>query len=182
VGIHASGQAYEMLLMRMFGHPLAEVRSYAHLMLAELRKVIPSFLRRVDMDGRGRQWTDYLAATAERMRQVADDVDLSAEDRPEVDLVAWDHDAERKVAAGALYAVTDLPDDQIRRYVERLSEDDIGRILTAYAGERGNRRHKPGREPATASTSSATTASSATCSATGCSPSNGRSSARTTAT
>lgn len=145
VGIHASGQAYEMLLMRMFGHPLAEVRSYAHLMLTELRKVIPAFLQRVDMEDRGVEWTGYLAATAEGMREVAQDIGLPPEDRPEVDLVAWDHDAERKVAAGALYAVTDLPDDQIRRHVEGLSEQDIGRIITAYAGERGNRRHKPGR-------------------------------------
>ena len=53
VGIFGSGQAYEALLLRMRAHPLPEARSYAQLMLTELRKVIPSFLRRVDQPDRG---------------------------------------------------------------------------------------------------------------------------------
>ncbi len=35
----------------MRAHPLPEARRYADLMLAELRKVIPSFLKRVDLAG-----------------------------------------------------------------------------------------------------------------------------------
>jgi thymidylate synthase ThyX len=57
VGIFGSGQAYEMMLVRMRSHPLAEVRQYADLMLAELRKVIPSFMKRVDAPGRGIDWS-----------------------------------------------------------------------------------------------------------------------------
>jgi thymidylate synthase ThyX len=49
LGIYASGQAYEALLLRMRAHPLPEARSYAELMLVELRKVIPSWVRRVDV-------------------------------------------------------------------------------------------------------------------------------------
>src|SRR5690606_22772373 len=47
VGIYGTGQGYEQLLMRMRAHPLPEARRYADLMLTELRKVIPSFLKRV---------------------------------------------------------------------------------------------------------------------------------------
>src|SRR5690606_14241482 len=43
VGIYGTGQAYEALLLRMRAHPLPEARTYADLMLTELRKVIPSF-------------------------------------------------------------------------------------------------------------------------------------------
>ena len=46
VGICGSGQAYEMLLLRMHAHPLAEAREVADLMLRELRRVIPAFLQR----------------------------------------------------------------------------------------------------------------------------------------
>jgi thymidylate synthase ThyX len=53
VGIYGSGQAFEMMLLRMRAHPLPEARSYADLMLTELRKVIPSFLKRVDLADRG---------------------------------------------------------------------------------------------------------------------------------
>src|SRR5205085_4703473 len=53
VGIYGTGQAYEQLLIRMHAHPLPEARDYAALMLTELRKVIPSFLTRVDRPDRG---------------------------------------------------------------------------------------------------------------------------------
>src|SRR5271155_2333111 len=37
VGIYGTGQSYEMLLVRMRSHPLPEARSYAEMMLEELR-------------------------------------------------------------------------------------------------------------------------------------------------
>ena len=63
IGIYGTGQAYEQLLLRMRAHPLPEARHYADLMLVELRKVIPSFLQRVDVPDRGGEWSAYLAAT-----------------------------------------------------------------------------------------------------------------------
>ena len=45
IGMYGTGQSYEQLLLRMRAHPLPEARSYADLMLVELRKVIPSFLQ-----------------------------------------------------------------------------------------------------------------------------------------
>ncbi len=63
VGIYGSGQGFEALLLRMAAHPLPEARHYAGLMLHELRKVIPSFLRRVDLPDRGGAWSVYLADT-----------------------------------------------------------------------------------------------------------------------
>ncbi len=60
VGIYGTGQGYEALLLRMRGHPLAEARDYAELMLQELRKVIPSFLTRIDLPDRGGRWSQYL--------------------------------------------------------------------------------------------------------------------------
>src|SRR6266849_5280692 len=63
VGIYGTGQAYEQLLLRMRAHPLAEARQYADLMLGELRKVIPAFLKRVDVPERGGAWSRYLAET-----------------------------------------------------------------------------------------------------------------------
>ena len=63
VGIYGSGQAFEALLLRLRAHPLPEAREYGELMLHELRKVIPSFLRRVDVAERGVRWSTYLATT-----------------------------------------------------------------------------------------------------------------------
>src|SRR2546422_3621486 len=71
VGIYGTGQAYEQLLLRMRAHPLAEVRAYAELMLAELRRVIPAFLKRVDLPERGGASSRYLAATRAATQEVA---------------------------------------------------------------------------------------------------------------
>jgi thymidylate synthase ThyX len=107
VGIYGTGQAYESLLLRMRAHPLPEARTYADLMLLELRKVIPSFLKRVDVESRGVAWSAYLAENREAMEQVAAElfpVTESADvaDAPDVQLVDFDPDGEIKMVAAML--------------------------------------------------------------------------------
>ena len=145
VGIYATGQAYEMLLLRMRAHPLLEVSRYAAMMLAELQRVIPAFLKRIEVPARGGAWSDYLASTATAMERVAASYAVDPPGRPEVTLVEWDPDAEVKVAAAALYQYTDLPDDVLLERARGLGADGISEVLRAYVGDRGNRRHKPGR-------------------------------------
>jgi thymidylate synthase ThyX len=147
VGIFATGQAYEQLLIRMRASPLEEVRAYADLMLVELRKVIPAFLRRVDVTDRGVAWSDYLRETRRAVEAVALDALARAapEPRPEVALTEFDPDGEIKVVAAALYAASDLPDDQLLDIARRMSEQERTAVLRAYVGDRTNRRHRPGR-------------------------------------
>ena len=59
IGVFATGQAYESMLMRMNASPLAEARDYSRMMLGELRQVISGFLSRVDVKDRGVAWSDY---------------------------------------------------------------------------------------------------------------------------
>lgn len=148
VGMYGSGQAYEQLLIRMRTHPLPEARHYADLMLAELRKVIPSFVKRVDLPDRGGDWSDYLAETRESVAELAEDLldDTSAPDtNARVDLVDFDPDAEIKVVASMLYSASSLPERDIEEQVRNMSVEDRLRVVRAYNGERRNRRHRPGR-------------------------------------
>jgi thymidylate synthase ThyX len=148
VGIYGTGQGYEHLLLRMRAHPLPEAQAYADLMLTELRKVIPSFLRRVDLADRGGAWSDYLADTSEAMDEVAERLVGIAEPEPAgpaVDLIDFDPDAEVKLVASMLYAHTDLPERTLEARARDLSVEDRLRVMRAYVGDRNNRRHKPGR-------------------------------------
>lgn len=147
VGIYGSGQAFEALLLRMRAHPLPEARHYADLMLGELRKVIPSFLRRVDVPDRGGRWSSHISGTHRETAEVVERLfgDAIAQDVPEVSLVEFDPAGEDKLVAAAVYAHSHLPEGQIMARVERMSHDDKVEILRAYVGERENRRHKPGR-------------------------------------
>ena len=147
VGIFGTGQGYEQLLLRMRAHPLREVRAYADLMLVELRKVIPAFLRRIDRPDRGGAWSAYLADTRAAIERVSEAALATAasEPRDEVTLSDFDPEGEVKVVAAALYATSSLPDDQLLAVARRMSAGERAAVPTAYVGKRTNRRHKPGR-------------------------------------
>jgi thymidylate synthase ThyX len=149
VGIYGTGQGYEMLLLRMRSHPLPEARHYADLMLNELRKVVPSFLKRVDLDDRGIVWSRYFESTRRHMKELTERLlpqDEQVPDHgPAVELIDFDPDAEIKLVASMLYPFTNLPERQIEARVRAMSTDDRLEVIRAYTGDRSNRRHKPGR-------------------------------------
>jgi thymidylate synthase ThyX len=147
LGIYATGQAYEQLLMRLAVHPLAEMREYGELMKVELRKVIPEFLKRVDVEDRGLAWSRYWEQSRERVEELTARVlrDVKPEPRDEVTLVDHDPAGELKVAAAVLYGSSDVPDDQLLEIARRLTPAERTEILTTSVGDRSNRRHKPGR-------------------------------------
>jgi len=156
VGIYGTGQSYEQLLVRMRSHPLPEARVYADMMLEELRKVIPSFLQRVDRDDRGGAWGDYLAATRRDTAQIVGELfgDLVPPDDvqrggpsggPVVELLDFDPDGEDKVVAAIVAPRTTRPESEVLDRVRLLGAEEKRSILRAYVGDRANRRHRPGR-------------------------------------
>lgn len=159
VGIYGTGQGYEALLLRMRAHWLPEARAYADMMLTELRKVIPSFLKRVDLPDRGVVWSDYLRDTRDGTASIAAEL-LGAADDPwdgavaviggdaeaaDVTLVDFDPDAEVRMVTAMLYPHSHLAETTIAERVRSMSAEDRLRVVQTYVGERGNRRHKPGR-------------------------------------
>ena len=152
VGIYGTGQGYEQLLLRMRAHPLREVRDYADLMLIELRKVIPAFLKRLDVPERGGAWSAYLEETRKETREVArrlvPPMSASRTTRTPDAVVAltdFDPDGEVKIVAAALYAVSSRGDAELLETARRMTADERTAVLAAYVGKRLNRRHKPGR-------------------------------------
>lgn len=145
VGIYGTGQAYEMALVRMQASPLHEVRAYGEMMLEELRQIIPSFLTRVDLEDRGVRWSRYLADVRTDLESIADHLGPPPDIGPSVTLTDWDPDAETKIAAAALYAVSELPDQELQRLVRQMPREERAELIAAMVGQRANRRHKPGR-------------------------------------
>jgi thymidylate synthase ThyX len=154
LGIYGSGQAYEGLLLRMRAHPLPEAREYSDLMLAELRKVIPSWVRRVDVADRGNAWSKYRENNDAAMTDLVSAIFGPDGDRgpgpatragPEVALVDWDPDAEVKVVAAMLYPYSHLGEEDLAARVAAMPVAQRLEVMDKYAGERLNRRHRPGR-------------------------------------
>src|SRR5881409_2407908 len=61
MGIYASGQSYEQLILHLLAHPLPEARRYGQWILEAVQAVMPSFVARVERPGRGGEWIGYLA-------------------------------------------------------------------------------------------------------------------------
>jgi thymidylate synthase ThyX len=161
VGIYGDGQAYEQLLLRMAAHPLLEVRAYGAMMLTELRKVIPSFLQRVDLPERGGEWSAYLAATRQDTARAAErlwpaavprapggadpDAGVPVAAGPEVRLLDFDPEGEEKVLAAICFSQGHVSECEALARVRALSAEDRHALFAAYVGDRKNRRHRPGR-------------------------------------
>ena len=147
LGIYASGQAYEMLLLRMRAHPLLEVREYAELMITELRKVIPSFLKRLDVVDRGVAWASYLRDTRESTSALVADLigDINVVEEESVRLVSFDPRGEEKIAAAIMFANAPVSHEDAERHAATLSDEQRSNLIATYVGERKNRRHRPSR-------------------------------------
>ena len=66
MGIFASGQAYEQMVLHLLAHPLPEARAYGEMILTELEAVMPSFLSRVRRPERGGRWVEQLRDRSQR--------------------------------------------------------------------------------------------------------------------
>jgi thymidylate synthase ThyX len=150
MGIYASGQTYEQLILHLLAHPLPEARSYGTMILRELQSVIPSFVARVDRPDRGGRWIDYLESRARagerwarrlRLREDAGDAALTG---PSVRLTHVDGDEDDLLVA-LLFESSATSEDAIRHSVQELSDHDRAELLSDLVGERSNRRHRPGR-------------------------------------
>lgn len=147
LGIYATGQAYEMMLLRLQASVLRECRDTAALALQELNKVIPTFLQRVDQPDRGGAWSAYQRDTRDAMQALAQTIlkEDKPADRGLVTLVDFDPDAEVKLIASMLYPYSNLPEDTLIAKARGMSAEERSRVVRTYTGERANRRHKPGR-------------------------------------
>jgi thymidylate synthase ThyX len=148
MGIYATGQTYEQLILHLIGHPLPEARHYGQLILTAVQAVMPSFVSRVKRPERGGEWVAYLErrrAAAERWSgRLGLDRPAGEDQRPSVKLLHVDGD-EHGLLAALLFEASGVSEEQTRARVARLSEAEHAQLLGDLIGERGNRRHRPGR-------------------------------------
>jgi thymidylate synthase ThyX len=147
VGIFASGQAYEQLLLRMLASPLPEARHFATMILGELKKVMPSFVARVERPNRGGEWISYLEQRREAAERWVARLGLDhaeGSDAPSVELIDVDGSEDELIAA-SLFESAGSSERTILDRVRALPPDEQAEIIAGLAGDRPNRRHRPGR-------------------------------------
>ncbi len=147
VGIFASGQAYEQMLLRMMASPLPEARHFAGMILSELKQVMPSFVARVERPDRGGEWISYLERRREATEEWVSRLGLDrreTSDAPSVELLEVEG-GEEELLASSLFESAAVSEREVRDSVGTLPPDQQAEIIHQLAGERANRRHRPGR-------------------------------------
>jgi thymidylate synthase ThyX len=150
MGIFATGQTYEQLILHLLAHPLPEARHYGGMILRSVQAVMPSFVSRVERPDRGGEWVAYLGRreqAAERWaarlgldRTVGDD----GAGGPSVRLTHHDGDEDLLLSA-LLFEAATTDERATRAALAELSDDERGALLADLVGDRANRRHRPGR-------------------------------------
>ncbi len=149
MGIFATGQTYEQLILHLLAHPLPEARSYGTMILDEIKAVMPSFVARVERAERGGEWVSYLESRARTGERWAHRLGLEADAEvadlgPSVKLLHVDGDEDELLAA-LLFESSVCSEESIRESVASLDADERAQLLGELVGARSNRRHRPGR-------------------------------------
>jgi thymidylate synthase ThyX len=148
VGIFATGQAYEQMLLRLLASPLPEAHDYARMILAELQAVMPSFVARVDRPDRGGEWVRYLEereqAAARWTARLGLDRAHDGDQGPRVALLRAEG-SEDDLLAALLFEAARCSEEEALKAVRALPPDERATMLAELVGERRNRRHRPGR-------------------------------------
>jgi len=140
VGLFGVGQAFEYLLSKLLSLQLDEATDLAAAMQSELNQLIPSFVKRAQVN-------DYLIETARAARSLAAWTAQAARVSPSepVTLIDYDADAEDKILAAMLYPHARHPLEQLRGIVAKIKKSDRRKIFEEHFGKRRHRRDKPGR-------------------------------------
>jgi thymidylate synthase ThyX len=148
MGIFATGQTYEQLILHLLAHPLPEAQAYGRMILEELQTVIPSFLTRVERPDRGGAWVAYLESRARAGERWATRLELDGAgetaDGPSVTLLRHDGE-EDDVLAALLFESAATSERHTREAIAALDPEDRAELLADLIGARANRRHRPGR-------------------------------------
>jgi thymidylate synthase ThyX len=149
MGIFASGQTYEQLIMHLLAHPLPEARDYGERLLSEVQAVIPSFVARVPRPDRGGEWIEYLRDRGRAGDRWAARLDLgpdreTAARGPSVTLTHVDG-TEEDLLCALLFESAGTSEQSAREAVRTLGSEERARMLAELVGERANRRYRPGR-------------------------------------
>jgi dTMP kinase len=148
VGIYASGQALESLIMHLLADELPEARVTGEDLLKQGRQIVPMFLERADKPERGGAMVAYQANTRRQMAKLTNKYlaeNHAASDTAAVTLVDYWPKNEMQLTADMLYEHSGLPLEQLQNLTSGWSYDQKAKVFKTYIGERLNRRHRPGR-------------------------------------
>jgi thymidylate synthase ThyX/thymidylate kinase len=147
VGIFASAQAIENLIMRLKSDELSEVRITGDKILKNIREVAPVFYERADDPKRGGANIAYRVDSRIDLDNVISKIlpKVHSTDLNSVNLIDYYPKNEIDLVPYIVFNQSTLSLGEIKHEVSKWSYKNKEKILDKYMGKRLNRRHKPGR-------------------------------------
>lgn len=148
VGMFASAQSIEDLIIRLQSDELPEAKSTGAKLLEQVREIAPAFFDRTDQPERGGADIAYRADTAGAVKKLSAQylpTSHSLDSQNSVDLVdVWPRN-ELLLVPDMLYEHSNMTLREIREMVESWPYDKKAKAFQTYMGERLSRRQRPGR-------------------------------------
>lgn len=148
MGVFGNGRFFENVIHKLHCSNLAELQEIGKRTHEELSKVIPSFVRRADLNHKThKSYAAYFESMNMELAMVAAQNRVFPGRTMErgVRLISHDPDSVIKVAAALLFANSDKSLDDLWNYCQELPEEELSRILDAACSCRENRRQKSPR-------------------------------------
>lgn len=148
MGIYGNGRFFEGLIHKLHCHPLSELQDLGQKAQEELSKVIPSFIKRADKNHKyHKNFEHYVESVQSELHSLIleHQNNIPMNYSSGVTLISFDPKSPRKVAAAMLFSTSNRSLSDIQRYVDQLSDEEVGRILEAGSKFRENRRNKSPR-------------------------------------
>lgn len=157
VGINANSRTYENIMFKLLSSPLHECKTIGNDMYRELDKIVPSLVKRT-FDKHGKEQVDFLGNMKANGAKAAGDswesTQIQKVSGSAVKLIQYsgeDSDDANKAAAievacAILYKFGEgYSMEQARKAAESMTTQQLDKVISAYLGDRLNRRHRPGR-------------------------------------
>ncbi|MDR2539942.1 MAG: FAD-dependent thymidylate synthase [Chlamydiales bacterium] len=148
MGVYGNGRFFECLVQKLNSHNLAEVQDIGRKSFQELNKILPSFVRRADLNHKYQlSFTQFREQMSNTLKLLASrhSVGLDKMRHAGVRLISYEEDSPLKVAAALLFEHCHAGLFELQEHCKNLSEEELNHILDSAANFRENRRHKSPR-------------------------------------
>lgn len=148
MGMYGNGRFFEYLIHKLNCNNLVELQEIGKKTYEELAKVIPSFIRRAEVNHKhNRTFAQFYDAMQSEMRLITSvhTVKPTMYTLPGVRLISHDKEGIYQLAAALLFGMSDRGMAELIEYCKKLPEEELGRILDAAVNARENRRQKSPR-------------------------------------
>jgi len=148
MGVYGNGRFFETLIQKLNCHNLSELQEIGRGSYEELSKVMPSFIRRAEMNHKHQKtFSEFNEKTNQELKGISKHYASSLDplNQPPVRLINYDLQSPIKVGAALLFHHSDAGLLELQQICRKLPKRELARIFEAASAFRQNRRHKSPR-------------------------------------